>query len=60
MPRLYRLVTSPAPAKSQNPSFFDADGEKTWVWNCNGELAPYDADDDVFFLVTQRLTILNR
>jgi hypothetical protein len=21
------------------------------VWNCNGELAPYDVDDDVFFLV---------
>jgi hypothetical protein len=39
----------------QNPSFFDADGEKTWVWNCNGELAPYDVDDDVFFLVKQLL-----
>jgi hypothetical protein len=35
----------------QNPSFFDADAEKTWVWNCNGELAPYDVDDEVFFLV---------
>jgi hypothetical protein len=44
---------TPAPVSplEQNPSFFDADGEKTWVWNCNGELAPYDADDDVFFLV---------
>jgi hypothetical protein len=39
----------------QNPSLFDADGEKTWVWHCNGEMAPYDVDDDVFFLVMQCL-----
>jgi hypothetical protein len=27
------------------------------VWNCNGELAPYDVDDDVFFLVMAALLI---
>jgi hypothetical protein len=43
---------------AQNPSLFDADGEKTWVWHCNGEMAPYDVDDDVFFLVMQCLQIV--
>jgi hypothetical protein len=43
---------------TQNPSLFDADGEKTWVWHCNGEMAPYDVDDDVFFLVMQCLRIV--
>jgi hypothetical protein len=26
-----------------------------WVWHCNGEMAPYDVDDDVFFLVRNAL-----
>jgi hypothetical protein len=52
---LVALASILSTALLQNPSFFDADGEKTWVWNCNGELAPYDVDDDVFFLVKQLL-----